>query len=1308
MAEQFSSMMEEEDDEDETLKTRVFSNLKPYCINLLQLLQNPNHNHKNVSKDISLLHDFIQKTPSHALQPFLDYAMFPLLLLLDAAVGCRSPQKGDSPMPNAISDSVAEGTLSCLEELLRKCHLGSVNQMVVVLKKLTYGAMLSPSDASEEFREGIVRCFKALLLRIHPCSDKSCLCNEIRGMPALSAGNNLEILCKAYSDQRSESDECLLAFLQSQNASAAVGHWLSLLLKIADTEAARGHRGSARLRVEAFWTLRVLVAKVGTADALAFFLPGVVSQFAKVLHVSKTMTSGAAGSTEAIDQATKGLVEFLMIVLQDKENHSGLDCPKIGTLGFNDDKSTHLFIEALRQLPVNSQNKSEMLEANSSNQAVVLKGDIKDKRNRSNGGYLSVNRTKDWIKETSEHVDKLLSATFPHLCVHPAKKVRQAVVESIQGLLSDCSYTLKRSRLMMLECLCVLVCDDSEEVSVAAQEFLETLFTVGDKDSIEHEIAEIFNRLIEKLPKVVLGSDETNALAFAQRLLSIMYYSGPQIVVDNLLYSPIIASRFLEVITLCLDQNSVYTGSLDKFIMERPLSVGYLHSIAELRSPSRIRYADKHLQTPVDFEQKDYEVPKMPPWFVFVGSQKLYQVLASVLRLVGLAVMSDSRTEVSLSAITEIPLNCLRKLISEVRTKQYRKESWNTWYRRNGQLVRKASTAICVLNEIIYGISNQSAENLVKMFRSKELTNKSAWEVCSGLDTRGQLTDCIGSILHEYLSLEIWDIPIDPKVSLSKEEYEVEDMTLHLFRDTTMLQQVIIDGIGTFSVCLGKVFSSSGFLQSSLYLLLEKLICSSVEIRKASDAILHVISASAGYPSVGCLVVSNADYIIDSLCRELRHLDLNPHVPNVISAILSYVGIAKEILPLLEEPMRSVSSELEVLSRHQHPNLTLPFLKGVAEIVKSSKSEAFAMPAQAETYSLHVKSKVSDIEKMNNDCDTNIEKLEEMMFKLNDSKRYRRIVGSIAGSCLVSATPLLASFDESACLVSLDIVEDGVAALANIEQAYKHEKATKQEIARGIQLCSFHDLEDTLDADDEPDENRLLPAMNKIWPNLVICLKNKNSLAVRRCLSVVSSTVQICGGDFFSRRFQSDGPHFWKILTTSPFSKKPILHDDKRPLQLPYRTISTSSSESLSESSSLKVQISALNMIADLSRNKKSSSSLEVVLKKVSGLVVGIACSNVAGLHDAAVNALSGLSCMDPDLIWLLLADVYYSLTKRDAPSPPVMGLPDISQVLPSPVSDKDFLFVQYGGSSFGFGVDVFSVEKVFHKMQKDVFPWQM
>ena len=97
--------------------------------------------------------------------------------------------------------------------------------------------------------------------------------------------------------------------------------------------------------------------------------------------------------------------------------------------------------------------------------------------------------------------------------------------------------------------------------------------------------------------------------------------------------------------------------------------------------------------------------------------------------------------------------------------------------------------------------------------------------------------------------------------------------------------------------------------------------------------------------------------------------------------------------------------------------------------------------------------------------------------------------------------------------------------------------------------------------------------------------------AVRRCLSVISNVVQICGGDFFSRRFHTDGHHIWKFLTMSPFRKNPNLKQERTPLKLPYRSTSISPEESVSELTNLKVQIAVLNMIADLSKNRKSASA---------------------------------------------------------------------------------------------------------------------
>jgi len=194
---------------------------------------------------------------------------------------------------------------------------------------------------------------------------------------------------------------------------------------------------------------------------------------------------------------------------------------------------------------------------------------------------------------------------------------------------------------------------------------------------------------------------------------------------------------------------------------------------------------------------------------------------------------------------------------------------------------------------------------------------------------------------------------------------------------------------------------------------------------------------------------------------------------------------------------------------------------------------------------------------------------------------------------------------------------------------------------------------------------------------------------------VISNVVPVCGGNFFTRRFLSDGAHFWKLLTTSPFHTKSFLKDEKIPLQLPYRSSSMSSEDSLAETSYLKVQIAVLNMIADLCHNKNSSSALELVLKEVSGLVVGIACSSVVGLRDASLNALHGLASIDPDLVWLLLADLYYTKFTQDL-APPRPDLPQISQILPPPISPKEHLYVQYGGQSYGFDINLASLDIAF------------
>lgn len=174
----------------------------------------------------------------------------------------------------------------------------------------------------------------------------------------------------------------------------------------------------------------------------------------------------------------------------------------------------------------------------------------------------------------------------------------------------------------------------------------------------------------------------------------------------------------------------------------------------------------------------------------------------------------------SLSILIEIPLESLRHAISELRLKDYRDEDWCTWYSRHesGRVLRDAGTAVCVLNEMIYGASNRFTYTYLSLFKSTNRPQERSigkvavtsdkgkdlkvnlskniprplqkWEVDQGTRINQHVIECVGIILHEYLSSEIWDLPIDFSSPGLRQGFTNEQLPWHFFHDTSMLQQV--------------------------------------------------------------------------------------------------------------------------------------------------------------------------------------------------------------------------------------------------------------------------------------------------------------------------------------------------------------------------------------------------------------------------------------------------------------------------------------------------------------------------------------
>lgn len=453
-------------DDDDALRRIAFASLQPICSKLVA----PGQTSHQLSSLLLSLHHVIDTQESVGIESCLDYILFPFQIILDAMTYHRtvSMEKKDRSISSGGTDSgvgreslpfvsmtaafsafsvdkPSEAMLNSMLALFKKARCQRGEQLLSMLQRLSALLALPRDKTSEELRLLAVQCMHAVL-------HGSIIVN---GKAVLVEGEREE--CNGSATAPSTPIIMTTAaahILQEEQSAPLLGHLCSLLLQIAEQEASAGSTGSKTLRCTAFETLEVFFHAVDSAEALSYFLPGVVTGLCKALissgsgGSSRRAKSGAAASGAAAVAALHALRAMLVctlgngsVCMTQEEEDSMLSTVAEPVLTSMQHTGNTDYIEA-------SMHKLSLLakkQHHKNNQENESATDVDEDKNENNppqafdpGGMpthserdrLRVQRTQEWVEGSTTRVHQLLSElVFPLLIADSRYAVRKAIVQ---------------------------------------------------------------------------------------------------------------------------------------------------------------------------------------------------------------------------------------------------------------------------------------------------------------------------------------------------------------------------------------------------------------------------------------------------------------------------------------------------------------------------------------------------------------------------------------------------------------------------------------------------------------------------------------------------------------------------------------------------------------------------------------------------------------------------------------------------------------------------------------------------------------
>ncbi|CAH1773622.1 unnamed protein product [Owenia fusiformis] len=676
----------------------------------------------------------------------------------------------------------------------------------------------------------------------------------------------------------------------------------------------------------------------------------------------------------------------------------------------------------------------------------------------SESNKLAVTRCKRWSEDTA-HKLNILVQNIATLVGHSSWKVRMALVDWAEALITKCNKSMEASIPHLLQVLVGLVGDDypnvASKATQALQQFSNAHMANNQSKSLVEILEENLHALATSLPRVIRTMDDNKKISTLQLFSGYLNLLGPRIKGLILSYPHLKRLSLALVQTLELDITDIKIVE-DRTSASTEAAMGYMSSQPEIIRPKK--------------------------YFKEFTDERIHKELQLICRLLGYYGDINVLTDHFLDVFTETSL--------------HRKQS------------------ILILNELMLGTTGEGLN--LNSTPGATTCSDSPQHLKHSKET---IAVIIRSLVETYLSAAYWNIPVSNAEAIRGMQQQANPWQLNqsgrlkknlhsieTLNSNIMQLCLMLEGFGIFAKVLGGDFEV--MLQYILYPTLEKLGEESALLSDTAYITLCDITKHGKYSSINDLLCKNADFIVSSISLRLRHLGRNPNTPLVLKVLLKYTG--KEIIHYIDDTIREILQSLD----DNHQDECEIFMKVLHSLVcavqrwyppqtnssehgrisDTSRTVKHLSVEDVKTFLLEYKTQkriaegdftdetVMGDDDVGDDDKDNVE--EEMDPTEGDTEKkvpqHIKAVLEVLTRCI----HILSTGNPRLRLQVLDVIENGCLAMAN-------------------------------------HKDDLLPMVHKLWPAILQRFKDDETLVTVRALKMLQIMTEI-SGDFMRRRIVKD------------------------------------------------------------------------------------------------------------------------------------------------------------------------------------------